>query len=187
MLMAESGIRRPFVLTRVVWCSDTNNVIPPRAVRLTTLLGFIGLIIGIAGVSITNSNANGPYRPNDEVKAAMGLFLAVFVITTLMMLRVAIYYRLDIKKWQKKLLLATFLSWPFLLVRLIYSALGDFTTMHDFSIFDGNTTVYLCMDVLMEIAAMAICVAFGLSATPDFDHKPLSTEEMDYSEPNGHV
>lgn len=53
---------------------------------------------------------------------------------------------------------------PFVLVRMIYSALGTFSRGQTFSILDGSNTAYLCMDVLMEIIAISICLASGYYA-----------------------
>jgi hypothetical protein len=134
--------------------------------KLLTLVTFIGLILGIAGVS--SSDKGGSYQPSTLAKAAMGIFLAVFAIFIL--LTVWLYYELSfsLRRFQKKLFIAIALSSPFLLVRLVYSALSDYTTYKDFSLY-GNATVYLCMAVLEEIIAMAITMALGISAVLEKD------------------
>jgi hypothetical protein len=129
--------------------------------KLVTLVTFIGLILGIAGVS--SSDKEGGYQPGTLAKAAMGIFLAVFIIFIL--LSAWLFYELSfsLRRFQKKLFIAIALSSPFLLVRLIYSALSDFTVWKAFSL-DGNTTIYLCMAVLEEIIAMAVTMLLGISA-----------------------
>jgi hypothetical protein len=76
----------------------------------------------------------------------------------------------------KKLFLAIVLSWPFLVVRLVYSAMGDYSNDRRFVI-GGNNTIYLCMDVLQEIAAMTLCVAFGRSAMIDKERQDIAVGE----------
>lgn len=139
--------------------------------KLVTLVTFIGLILGIAGVS--SSGKGGGYQPGTLAKAAMGIFLAIFVIFIL--LSVWLFYELSfsLRRFQKKLFIAIALSSPFLLVRLVYSALSDYTTYKAFSL-DGNATVYLCMSVLEEIIAMAITMALGISAVLEKDFMKLT-------------
>ena len=61
------------------------------------------------------------------------------------------------------------------MVRLVYSALGDYDFNDDrFALLNGNTTIYLCMDVLEEIAAMIITMALGLSAVLEQDFVRLT-------------
>ncbi|OJJ84751.1 uncharacterized protein ASPGLDRAFT_125042 [Aspergillus glaucus CBS 516.65] len=150
---------------------DVDERMPPKPMKLVTLVTFIGLILGIAGVS--SSDKGGGYQPGTLAKAAMGIFLAIFVIFIL--LGVWLFYELSfsLRRFQKKLFIAIALSSPFLLVRLVYSALSDYTTYKAFSL-DGNATVYLCMSVLEEIIAMAITMALGISAVLEKDFMKLT-------------
>lgn len=134
--------------------------------KVLTLVTFIGLILGIAGVS--SSDKEGGYQPGTLAKAAMGIFLAVFVIFILLTIWLHHELSFSLRRFQKKLFIAIALSSPFLLVRLIYSALSDYTTYEAFSL-DGNATVYLCMAVLEEIIAMVITMALGISAVLEDD------------------
>lgn len=162
---------------RVPSGSDSDNRVPPRLIRGVTLAGFIGLIFGIVGVSLAHDSL--PFRPNGEVKAAMGIFIGVFVIMVLMTVWLALQLRFTAKSWQKKLFLGSILSWPFLLVRLVYSSMGDFTDNGRFAVLTGNNTIYLVMDVLQEIIAVGLCVAFGISAAVGKDRlKAVVGEEV---------
>lgn len=145
---------------------------PPNAITLVTIVTFIGLILGIAGVSSAHDSNDG-YKPSTLVKAAMGIFLAVFVIFIL--LSIWLFYELSssMRRFQKKLFIAIALSSPFLLVRLLYSALGDYTSFKAFSLF-GNATVYLCMAVLEEIIALGVTMALGTSAVKEKDFVTLT-------------
>jgi uncharacterized membrane protein len=148
---------------------------------LLTLVTIIALILGIAGVSSSNGN-DGNYRPGKLAKAAMGIFLAVFVVFVLLSVWLFFELSYSIRRFQKKLFLAIALSTPLLAVRLIYSALSDYTTLSDFAL-DGNTTVYLCMDVLEEIIAMGTTMALGISAILERDFVKLTPVIQEDSEP----
>lgn len=144
---------------------------PPKPMKLVTIITFIGLILGIVGVTV--SDDSGGYQPGTPAKAAIGIFLAVFAIFIL--LSMWLFYELSysLRRFQKKLFIAIALSSPFLFVRLVYSALGDYTAFKAFSI-GGNATVYLCMAALEEIIAMAITMALGISAVLEKDFVKLT-------------
>lgn len=135
----------------------------PKFLGAVALACFVGLILGIVGISITDNNT-GTFHANGIVKAAMVVFLVIFVVDIAITSWLYSQLRSKLSVFQKKLFLAIVLSWPFLLVRLVYSAIGDFSDDSRFAILEGNPTIYLCMDVLMEIIAVSICVGFGLSA-----------------------
>lgn len=153
--------------------SDLDKKIPPRPLALVTLVAIIGLILGIVGIS-TADTTNG-YTPGALPKAAMGLFLAVYVVIILLTAWLFYAHTFAILRYQKKLFLGIALSAPFLLVRLIYSALGDYTSDQTFSMDSLATnnhtslTAYLCMSVLEEIIAMIIALTFGVSAILEAD------------------
>lgn len=135
----------------------------PKFLSAVALACVIGLILGIVGISITDDNSSS-FHANGIVKAAMAVFLAVFVVDIAITSWLFTQLRSRLSIFQKKLFYAILFSWPFLLIRLIYSAIGDFTEDSRFTILEGDPTIYLCMDVLEEIVAVSICVAFGMSA-----------------------
>lgn len=135
----------------------------PRLLKLLTLACFIGLVLGIAGVTTANDNET-TYHAHGMVKASMGIFLAAFVIIVLACSWLYAELRYNLRVFQKRLFFASGLSYPFLLVRLIYSAISDYTTNPDFSVLDGNATIYLCMSVLEEIIAVGLTMVLGMSA-----------------------
>lgn len=135
----------------------------PKFLSLVALTCFVGLILGIAGISITDDNSD-TFHANSIVMAAMAVFLAIFVVDIAITSWLYSQLRSRLSSFQKKLFLAIVLSWPFLLIRLIYSAISDFTDNSRFAILIGDPTIYLCMDVLEEIIAVSLCVGFGMSA-----------------------
>ncbi|GES61980.1 hypothetical protein ATEIFO6365_0010004100 [Aspergillus terreus] len=142
---------------------DVEEKMPPWPMKLVTIIAIIGLVLGITGVSISG------YPPGSITKAAMGVFLAVFVLILVLSVRLFLGLRGSLRRFQKKLFLAIVLSTPFLVVRLIYSALGDYTSLERFSLY-GDPTVYLCMAVLEEIIALVITMVLSILAVlePDF-------------------
>lgn len=108
----------------------------------------------------------------------MALFLVVFFATIL--IGVWLFYELSfsLRRFQKKLFIAIDLSAPFCTVRLIYSAIGDFSTIPAFS-YSGNATVYLCMSVLEEIISMVITIWFGTLAVMELDFARIPAEEVE--------
>jgi hypothetical protein len=162
----------------------------PKFLNLVTIVCFVGLILGIAGVS--SADKNHAYRAGTLVKSSMAIFIIVFV--TMLGLAVWLYLslRYTIKRFQKKLFVAIAISSPFLLVRIIYSALSDYTDNSKFTVLSGDATTYLCMDVLEEIIAMVATMALGLSAVREKDFmKPnytvASSESRDGEEQAGTV
>lgn len=140
----------------------------PRFLNLVAIICFIGLILGIAGVSSADDNES-TYHANTIVKASMAIFLATFAVIPLMTIWLLLSLRYTLKVFQKKLFLAIGLSCPFLLVRLVYSAMSDYTDIPRFAVLRGDPTAYLCMDVLEEIIAMVLTMALGMSAVLEKD------------------
>jgi hypothetical protein len=145
----------------------------PRFLNLVAIICIIGLILGIAGVSSAN-DSESTYHANTIVKASMAIFLAVFVIVLLVSIWLLLQLRHSLRVFQKKLFLAIALSCPFVSIRLIYSAIADYTDSSRFAVLSGDPTVYLCMNVLEEIIAMALIMILGMSAVLEKDFiKPI--------------
>ncbi|KAJ5334521.1 hypothetical protein N7452_006924 [Penicillium brevicompactum] len=157
---------------------DTEERIPRRGSNLIAIVTIIGLILGIAGVS--EADDNGDYK-NNLTMAAMGIFLAVFVIFVLMTIWLWLQTHYNLRVFQKKLFLAVAISIPFVLVRVVYSALSDYSDISRFQI-NGSDTVYLCMSVLEEIVAMVVTVGLGTSAVLQKDFVKFGSSEQS-SEP----
>ncbi len=94
------------------------------------------------------------------------------------------------------LLYTVSLASPFVLVRFIYAALGDYSGNPRFSVLYGDNTTYFLMDVLMEMCAVAICLlsAFFVPApkklakeeqTPDGTGSRVNNEEGQKTDETG--
>ncbi|KAH8695541.1 hypothetical protein BGW36DRAFT_463112 [Talaromyces proteolyticus] len=102
---------------------DREEIMPPRPMALVPFACLIGLILAIKGVS---DSSFSHYTLNKLVKAAMGVFLTVFVI--IIFHSDWLFYELSfLRNFQKKLFIAIALSSPFYTARLIYAATGDFS------------------------------------------------------------
>jgi hypothetical protein len=131
--------------------------------KLIQAIVAIGLILGIVGgVNAANDFGNPKAPVQSMSKAALGLFVAAYglIVITTIMTSFSISYA---GAGEKRLLLAVALSLPFLLVRVIYSGISLFGNNPDFNFISGNTTIFLCMALLMELAAVAIYEAVGIT------------------------
>lgn len=151
-----------------------------------SIVGIVGLIVGIAGVSTNNGPVNGQLESTNLTKASMGIFIAVFVILVLATAFLAIQPSTRRLKFQKKLFLSVILAMPFVLVRIIYSAISNYSNKRSFDVLVGNQSIYLCMSVLEEIVAMVITMGFGVSAVLEHDfvrlHPTSAVKEEGVSE-----
>lgn len=159
--------------------SDNDQTLHPRALNIVAIATFVGLVIGIAGISITDSTS--AFHANGYVVGAMCIFLAVFVLIYALALWLLFLVRHNMSAAQKKFFLAIGLSFPLLLVRIVYSSLSDFTDNSTFALMDSNPTAYLLMSVLEEIIAMGLCVFYGWSAANALDHVHKEVPRTDVS------
>jgi hypothetical protein len=140
-----------------------DTLIKPYHMKLVQALVTIGLILGIVGgVNASNDfgKSNAPVQTLS--KAALALFIVAYgfiVLTTIL----SSFSVSCAEAGEKRLLLAVALSIPFLLVRLIYSAIALFGNNSDFNSSTGNITIFLCMALLMELAAVTIYEAMGIT------------------------
>ncbi|KAL2795165.1 hypothetical protein BJX66DRAFT_172811 [Aspergillus keveii] len=158
---------------------DIDQRLPPRFLNLVTLVCIVALILGIAGVSTANDSNDGTYHAGKIVKVSMALFLAVFAVFVVLAGWLWLQLQYSLRAFQKKLFLAVALSCPFLVVRLVYSAISDYADFSSFTVITGNPTIYLCMSVLEEIIAMALTMALGMSAVLEKDfvrYNPVKTQ-----------
>ncbi|KAJ5426434.1 hypothetical protein N7465_001504 [Penicillium sp. CMV-2018d] len=143
--------------------NKTAKVFPGKAAICISLLSLLGLILGIVGTdrALEEAKTTDDIHLNSLTRAALALFLTGFA------LMLVGYFALvqDVLRYPAKrallgtearILVIVALATPFVLVRLLYSALGDFTGAELWSSISGNDTVYLIMDVLMEIIAITI-------------------------------
>jgi hypothetical protein len=158
------------VLTSIRQTHDT--VITPRMIRLVQIVVMVGLILGIVGGSelggiISDAIASGnlDYTMPTESVAGMGLMIAGFGLLVVASAMTATQLG-TAEPGEKRILLAIGLATPFVLVRLIFSAMATFTHNRDFRSFGGTAKypdLLIGMAVVMEMCAVVILEAIGLT------------------------
>lgn len=69
----------------------------------------------------------------------------------------------EVAPGERRILVAIGLSTPLLLVRVLYSLLGAFSSDSKFNMLTGNPTTMLVMAVLEEIIICLLCLGTGLT------------------------
>lgn len=157
------------------------------------MINLAGLILGIVGANEELSDSTS-FHKSSLITAAISIYLALYAI--LIFLTVIFTFHLKHSKnttYQqhdgttapstkgdhfllrpRPRLLAIAAAAPLLLVRLVYTALGEIAARPRFNPYAGNPTAYLCMDVLEEIAVTAIMVGVRAYVTKIEDEIPKS-------------
>jgi len=149
-----------------------DTFITPRHIRLVQILVIVGLILGIVGGSemgdiITTAIAEGnpDYKIPTETVAGVALMIAAFGILVIAS-AVSAMHMSAAEPGEKRLLLAIGLAAPFVLVRVIFSAIAAFGNNRDFRSYGGTSKypdILIGMSVVMEMCAVAIFEAIGLT------------------------
>ncbi|OBT66830.1 hypothetical protein VE03_04057 [Pseudogymnoascus sp. 23342-1-I1] len=138
--------------------------VTPRHLRLIQLLVMIALILAIVG-GINASDAKTQSALKDAqtlTQAAVGLFIAGFVILAIATARV-LFAISNAEPGERRLIPAIGAALPFLLVRVVYAAVGAFGEDAKFNAATGNTAIFLVMVLLMELAVVVIFESVGLT------------------------
>ncbi|KAI1384613.1 uncharacterized protein F4822DRAFT_367992 [Hypoxylon trugodes] len=143
---------------------STTAFITVNRLRLVQTLTLVGLILGIIGGTQAGQNVakTGQYTVSSLSQAGIGLTIASFALLVLATLFVAqqISY---VESGEKRLVLAVGLSLPFILVRLVYSAISVFGNNPSFNQLKGNADILLGMSVLMEMIVVIIVEGIGMT------------------------
>lgn len=178
------------LLSRVISSINRNTTtfIRPYHMKFIQTIVTVGLILGIVG-GIDSSNdyaKNGnQILPGTLSKAGLALFIASFVLIVLATIIVSVSIS-HAEPGEKRLLLAVGLSLPFILVRLVYSAVSVFGGNRDFSSVTGNVTLLLCMGVAMELVAVIIYEVVGLSLQKAVNVVPAHGEGYEEARRDGY-
>lgn len=119
----------------------------------------IGLILCIVGA--TSASDPDDIESQATVKAGIILFLAVFVLLSILTL-VAVLCRSKLPEQEKKLIYAVGAALPLILLRIIYSLLAAFSHKPAFNFVTGSKTIALFMDDFPEMLVVVLYVAVGL-------------------------
>ena len=150
------------------------TTVTPRHLRIVQIIVIVGLVLGAVGGSFLSSNITDFYdHPNgaatytipveSQVGAALMIVgFAVVILITAGTLRNLSY----VPAGEKRLLLAIGLAAPFVLVRLIFSAMSSLSNNVNFRAYGGGqtyVTLFLVMSVIMEMIAILILEVIGLT------------------------
>lgn len=140
------------------------TLVTPRHIQLIELITTVGLVLGIVGgyTSGTNYGNTGHYDVASTTKGSIALFIVAFA--AILAITVSLIPAISAAEGgERRILLAVGISLPFLLVRILYSAIETFANPPKFSLLGGSDTVLLCMALLEEAVVVAVYEAFGLT------------------------
>ena len=140
------------------------TLVTPRHIQLIELVTTVGFILGIVGGynAGTDYGDTGHYVVSSETKGAIALFIVAFA--AILAITVSLIPAVSAAEaGERRILLAVGISLPFLLVRILYSAIETFANPPKFSLLGGSDTVLLCMALLEEAIVVALYEAFGLT------------------------
>jgi len=133
---------------------------PFRSIRFRLLqtLIIVGLILSIVG-GTSSFSSDGTYTVKPISKVGIILYIISYAAEVLI---AGHAFRLLPKGGgEKGLLFAVIAALPFLLVRLIYSALGVIGGVRTFNSFSGSVAAFAIMAVLTEIVVIVFFLAAG--------------------------
>ncbi|KFY78564.1 hypothetical protein V499_02308 [Pseudogymnoascus sp. VKM F-103] len=138
--------------------------ITPRLIRLIQLLIMIALILAIVGsINLTDAKTDGDvHDARTLVQAAVGLFIAGYVILCLATVRV-LFSISSAEAGERRLIPALAAALPFLLIRVVYAGVGAFGNDAKFNAVTGSDAIFLVMVVLMELAVVIIFEGVGIT------------------------
>lgn len=151
-----------------------NLLINPRSLRLVQTVVMVGLILGIVGGTkmgdqisdiFAHPGQTTTYDVPELSKVGTGLMIAGYGILVIANASLGMQIS-HAEPGEKRLLLAVATAMPFVLVRLIFSALASFTTNRNFRSFGGSPDYikyFIGMAVVMEMVAIAIFEGVGLT------------------------
>lgn len=181
------------LLTRVLTSirHTRSTFITPKHLRLVQIVVMVGLVLGIVGGTqlggvISNAIATGNPNYTMPVESVAGLALMIAGFGILVIASAVTATQLGAAPpGEKRVLAAVGLAAPFVLVRLIFSAMGTFSNNLNFRPFVGTahyTSLLIGMSVVMEMCAVAILEAMGLTLQKE-QAAPFATGQMYESSP----
>jgi len=135
---------------------------PLAIYRLANILNLLALGIGSYGSYKVahDSIATGKNVPNGFADAALVTFAVIFALSVVLFAYLVGQVS-TIPKVEQLTMRAVLFAIPLLAVRITYALVSDFAHKSSFNIYSGSQTLYLCMDVLEEIAVIYIFLITG--------------------------
>lgn len=135
-----------------------------QRLRVVQLVALVGMILSAVGGSDSSQSyaSTGVYTVSGTSQAGIGLVIAAYVLLVFSTLLVVSQLS-QVEMGEKRLVLAVGLSLPFILVRLIYSAISVFAHNPAFNQLTGDINVQLGMAVIMEMIVVIIVESIGMT------------------------
>jgi hypothetical protein len=124
----------------------------------------LGLILSIAGGSSGNTNSDGTVKVSTSSKVGVILYIVAYVACILVWF-VSMSSISVVPSAERRLAFAVLIAFPFILVRLAYSALSVFLHNHLFNIVTGSVVVLVVMAVAEEFIVVFIYLLLGFTLT----------------------
>ncbi|KAI3337050.1 hypothetical protein HD806DRAFT_475494 [Xylariaceae sp. AK1471] len=141
-----------------------NALVNPRVLRLVQILVLVGLILSAVGGSNSGSDyaKTMQYVVSPLTQAGVALTIVGFALLVLTTGVVGLNIS-HAEPGEKRVVLAVALSLPFLLIRIIYSAVGAFGHNPAFNQVTGDINILLGTAVIEEIIIVFIVESIGLT------------------------
>ncbi|KAH7129092.1 hypothetical protein EDB81DRAFT_661947 [Dactylonectria macrodidyma] len=159
LLLATLGMLSRFV----DWISfHQSSPFSVKQFRVIQLLITVGLILSIVGGTSASPSPSGSFTIQTTSKIGIVLYIVAFVAMTLVLL-ISSGSRSSVPTQERRVPVIVAIAWPFILARLVYSAICVFLPSHTFSIIDGSVPVFVCMAVLEEFVVVALYLLLGFN------------------------
>lgn len=186
MIILDSIGLSPLLLATLGLLSRLNDWINARSkghfgvkqFRLIQLFITLGLILAIAGGTGGSTNSDGTPKIATTSKVAIALYIVAFIAIVLVWL-VSMSGLSVVPTVEKRVAFAILIAFPFILVRLVYSACVVFLHSHFFNLVNGSVVVNALMAVAMEFVVVTIYLSLGffISTLSPNDAGPIATRQ----------
>ncbi|KAF2208883.1 hypothetical protein CERZMDRAFT_91461 [Cercospora zeae-maydis SCOH1-5] len=141
--------------------NEHTRVVHPLMLKGLSIGALVPLALGIYGADKSLDGSGTHFTPSVYLKVAMAMFIALYL--TLVALTFLFGRKWSIYPFQadRTAILAMALCIPFIGVKHIYASLSEYSTIPTFYLEHANQTVYLFMNVLMEMCTVMVLLAFG--------------------------
>lgn len=141
------------------------TMVSSTVLRVNELLPIVAVILSIVGATagIPHSAFRGQtaLEMPGTLTASSALYIVAYAVLVLVTSCLCLHMR-HVEAGEKRLLVAVALSLPFLLVRLLYTCLSILGQVSEFGFANRDTTIFLCMALVMEAAVVVIYQGTGL-------------------------
>ncbi|KAI0431170.1 hypothetical protein F5Y09DRAFT_305778 [Xylaria sp. FL1042] len=138
------------------------EVFTTKQFRFVQLLITLGLILSVVGGTSASVSADGQVMVPGTSKAGISLYIVAFVGLTIFLV-VSSGYRNAVPSQERRSPIAVAIAWPFILTRLVYSALGIFLNNSTFSIIGGEVALHVALAIVEEFLVVIDYLILGFS------------------------